>query len=48
MNVADALAQAGAADLSLDGWQIFVHPDGTVTARAPWGTVLHTNDTVAA
>lgn len=31
-----------------DGWQVFVHPDGTVTARAPWGTVLHTNDTIAA
>jgi hypothetical protein len=31
-----------------DGWQITVHADGTVTARAPWGTVLRTNDTVAA
>jgi hypothetical protein len=31
-----------------DGWQIMIHPDGTVTARSPWGTVLHSNDTVAA
>lgn len=31
-----------------DGWQVTVHPDGAVTARAPWGHVLTTSETRAA
>lgn len=30
-----------------DGWQITVHDDGAVIARAPWGTELSTSQPLA-